>query len=1093
MSTSVQFLLKRRTAAVWESTNPSLAQGEPGVELDTGRIKIGNGSSWKSTPYASNIRTDTAAGWAASTIRLGTGEIGYASDTGRMKVGNNSSTFSQLPEPSLINDMQSFVNAAQAASASASTTKLAADNALAAAAVGSVVTGDTIAAGRNGVSDGNYFWVRPVAASGLTRFTSFQRTTASQVLVGTVPSGTEFDRINTDYTLVGGNFITNSTFALNTADTGQYTTPIGYSYNLNQGGGKIVTKPNTVIGSTNALEFSFKTNASSAGYSSDLTQLQLKQTVAIPTGLIATGSTNRLIYSIQLNSTASTAITSTSMATMYIFTGTVTSAVGNGSSITYNFASDILLANGTLLTCESIPNTGGSNLTFGSPTAITVAADKRSFSVPITGITGTAAGLAKFSLLSSTTAKIQDLSATGSTNWQQIVTDAAIPAGFNAVEPVIRVSSSTLGAIIWITGICSVFNRPTLFTYDKNHAEEISPLATTVDTVSKSEPLTAPWDIGTNIAPNSLLNADAPGTATPTGYAFLSGGSGVAATVRSVESCPLTPFKTNTAFRMTHFNDGTTRTDGQLGTSVSVPTILRDIAFTVRCVYYTNVQDSRITSSMVAYRNSDGGSTTGVVISKISTDGAANTWFPVVHNVTFTAVAGTNSVYLRFVRQQGGVAGASWLGSPAAAFSWITGVSFGFNRTNTVYDRNLTAEITAIANTAAAQAVASAVPQTVDQYFDASGFSSPIIPIERIIAWGDSLTAAGYLAKVLASFSSAGTTRTGLVSGIGGESSIEILNRVNGYSFFRDSPSTVDYRAGEATTLRARRAQPARLVLNSPTIPAQNYVSSWIGFGQTIAEPRLVNFYNNGTIIGTSYTRLSAVSSVTSGSSTLTATGHPFRTNDIVHFIENISLTNATISGTNIFRGKHYFVTKVTDNTYTLSETSGGAAITFNLAGTVKALGDFTLNWRPADVSDSNAITTRTYTDRDTSTGVLWMGANNITGASIKTDIEAAFSHFKTLGKHVIIMTPIIGIDAPAANVSARADVGDWILSTYPDNSIDIWAILRTRGDGSAGDASDIAIGGTPRSLRSDTIHLTDAGYTIVANEVYNFLRARSW
>lgn len=51
MATKIQ--LRRDLAANWTGTNPVLAQGEPGVELDTHKIKIGDGStSWNDLAYA---------------------------------------------------------------------------------------------------------------------------------------------------------------------------------------------------------------------------------------------------------------------------------------------------------------------------------------------------------------------------------------------------------------------------------------------------------------------------------------------------------------------------------------------------------------------------------------------------------------------------------------------------------------------------------------------------------------------------------------------------------------------------------------------------------------------------------------------------------------------------------------------------------------------------------------------------------------------------------------------------------------------------------------------------------------------------------
>lgn len=46
--------LRRGTAAQWTAANPVLAQGEPGVESDTGKMKFGNGvTTWSALPYAS--------------------------------------------------------------------------------------------------------------------------------------------------------------------------------------------------------------------------------------------------------------------------------------------------------------------------------------------------------------------------------------------------------------------------------------------------------------------------------------------------------------------------------------------------------------------------------------------------------------------------------------------------------------------------------------------------------------------------------------------------------------------------------------------------------------------------------------------------------------------------------------------------------------------------------------------------------------------------------------------------------------------------------------------------------------------------------
>lgn len=52
--------IRRDTAANWTSANPTLADGEPGLEKDIGRFKFGDGiTSWSSLPYAAS-ETGTA-------------------------------------------------------------------------------------------------------------------------------------------------------------------------------------------------------------------------------------------------------------------------------------------------------------------------------------------------------------------------------------------------------------------------------------------------------------------------------------------------------------------------------------------------------------------------------------------------------------------------------------------------------------------------------------------------------------------------------------------------------------------------------------------------------------------------------------------------------------------------------------------------------------------------------------------------------------------------------------------------------------------------------------------------------------------------
>ena len=58
MARNALIQIRRDTASNWTSTNPTLASGEMGFETDTGKLKIGTGSTaWTSLSYASSEAT----------------------------------------------------------------------------------------------------------------------------------------------------------------------------------------------------------------------------------------------------------------------------------------------------------------------------------------------------------------------------------------------------------------------------------------------------------------------------------------------------------------------------------------------------------------------------------------------------------------------------------------------------------------------------------------------------------------------------------------------------------------------------------------------------------------------------------------------------------------------------------------------------------------------------------------------------------------------------------------------------------------------------------------------------------------------------
>lgn len=59
----IQFQIRRDSSANWASSNPTLAQGEMGLETDTNKFKFGNGvSNWNSLPYFKSGNVDSVNG-----------------------------------------------------------------------------------------------------------------------------------------------------------------------------------------------------------------------------------------------------------------------------------------------------------------------------------------------------------------------------------------------------------------------------------------------------------------------------------------------------------------------------------------------------------------------------------------------------------------------------------------------------------------------------------------------------------------------------------------------------------------------------------------------------------------------------------------------------------------------------------------------------------------------------------------------------------------------------------------------------------------------------------------------------------------------
>ncbi|WP_196259686.1 SGNH/GDSL hydrolase family protein [Pelagibacterium limicola] len=119
-----------------------------------------------------------------------------------------------------------------------------------------------------------------------------------------------------------------------------------------------------------------------------------------------------------------------------------------------------------------------------------------------------------------------------------------------------------------------------------------------------------------------------------------------------------------------------------------------------------------------------------------------------------------------------------------------------------------------------------------------------------------------------------------------------------------------------------------------------------------------------------------------------------------------------------------------------------------------------------------------------THTALIWAGRNNSGNpAAVKADIAAMIAHLGH-GRYLVgaILnggTEITGTSAHAAITALNAE----LAALYGARFVDLRAALIAAGDPTA-DAADIANDVMPASLRSDHIHLNDAGYGVVAEAI---------
>jgi len=125
---TVKIQLRRGLAANWTSSNPTLAEGELGLETDTGKFKVGNGvNQWTGLSYSSGVAGATGAtgspGSAGATGATGgAGPTGAPGATGATGVAGDGGVGELLKMDALLNLGIYFPKTATAGSAATTTT-----------------------------------------------------------------------------------------------------------------------------------------------------------------------------------------------------------------------------------------------------------------------------------------------------------------------------------------------------------------------------------------------------------------------------------------------------------------------------------------------------------------------------------------------------------------------------------------------------------------------------------------------------------------------------------------------------------------------------------------------------------------------------------------------------------------------------------------------------------------------------------------------------------------------------------------------------------------------------------------------------------
>ncbi|MCC8404555.1 hypothetical protein LJ655_22165 [Paraburkholderia sp. MMS20-SJTN17] len=135
----------------------------------------------------------------------------------------------------------------------------------------------------------------------------------------------------------------------------------------------------------------------------------------------------------------------------------------------------------------------------------------------------------------------------------------------------------------------------------------------------------------------------------------------------------------------------------------------------------------------------------------------------------------------------------------------------------------------------------------------------------------------------------------------------------------------------------------------------------------------------------------------------------------------------------------------------------------------------------------------------DTWTALIWVGRNNYWDpTTVIADVKSIVQWLKPINAHFVVLS-VTKADLPveypgAAGAQTIDDLNATLKATYPDNFIDIETpLVNAYNPSLPQDVIDHTNNIPPTSLRFDIVHLNDAGYAIVAQQVKSFLTSKNW